>query len=55
MLQSFETARKDIRMEEPLRILTRFAFDFVRNIFKTSLSENKTNSPSSYDPLSISR
>ena len=55
MQQAFETARKDIRMEEPLRILTRFAFDFVRNIFKVSLTDTKTDSPSSFDPLTIAR
>lgn len=33
ILQSFESAKKDIRMEEPIRIVTRFAFDFVRHLF----------------------
>ena len=33
---SFESARSGIRMEEPCRILTRFAFDLVRNLFQTT-------------------
>jgi hypothetical protein len=31
-MHAFEKSRKDIRMEEPVRILTRFAFNFVHHL-----------------------
>lgn len=33
ILESFYTSMKNIRMEEPSRLLTRLAFDFVRNLY----------------------
>lgn len=39
MMKSFESAKKDIRMEEPIRLLTRFAFNFASNLFVKNIHE----------------
>lgn len=36
LMSSFSQARSGIRMEEPCRILTRLAFDLVKNLFASS-------------------
>jgi len=33
MAQAFEEAKKDIRMEEPSRLLARLGLNFVKNLF----------------------
>ena len=33
VINAFEQSKKDIRMEDPIRILTRFAFNFVQYLF----------------------
>jgi len=32
VVESFEAAKKDVRMEDPVRMLTRLAFKFVKEL-----------------------
>lgn len=38
MMQAFEEAKKGMRIEEPERMMTRFAFEFVQNLIKPKIS-----------------
>jgi len=40
VIQAFEDAKQDIRMEEPIRLLTRFAFKLIKIIFATNNHES---------------
>lgn len=39
LMKAFDEAKKDIRMEEPIRLLTRFALNFAKNMVVKGLHE----------------